>query len=276
MRDTTIAAREFKVERLDMISSLFALPPSDLALSSDEIHIWLADLDQSESQLHKLIQTLSVEERMRAEKYLFERDRKKYLLRRGILRTLLGSYLNVEPGRLQFQYGKYGKPVLADTFGKEMLHFNLSHSDELALFAFARHREIGVDIEHIGEISEMELIAERFFSRRENDSIRSLPEEQKKESFIKGWTCKEAFIKAVGDGLSRALDKFEVSMVPGEPAKLLSVEDDSREASRWSLQYLQPAPDYVGAFAVKSRMFKTKRWRWDVTLSGLSPSSIRR
>jgi 4'-phosphopantetheinyl transferase len=121
-----------------------------------------------------------------------------------------------------------------------------------------------VDIEHLSEISEKELIAERFFSRKEYDSIRSLPEEQKRESFIKGWTCKEAFIKALGDGLSHALDKFEVSMIPGEPAKLLRVEGDSREASRWSMQYLQPAPDYVGAFAVKSLMFETKLWRWDV------------
>lgn len=264
MRSIATAAREFKVEHLDKISSSFALPPSDLELSSGEIHIWFADLDQSGPQLHKLIHTLSVDERMRAEKYYFERDRKRSLIGRGILRTILGLYLHVEPDRLQFQYGKYGKPALADTFDKETLHFSLSHSDKIALFAFARHCEIGVDIEHLSEISEKELIAERFFSRKEYDSIRSLPEEQKRESFIKGWTCKEAFIKALGDGLSHALDKFEVSMIPGEPAKLLRVEGDSQEASRWSMQYLQPAPDYVGAFAVKSLMFETKLWRWDV------------
>lgn len=264
MRNTTTAPGEFKVEHFDTVSSSFALPPSDLALSSHEIHIWLADLDKSGPQLHKLIHTLSVDERMRAENYYFEKDKESYLLRHGILRTLLGLYLQVEPGRLQFQYGTYGKPALADTFGKEMLYFSLSRSDKIALFAFARQREIGVDIEHMSEVSEMELIAERFFSQKENDSIRSLPEEQKRESFLKGWTCKEAYIKALGDGLSHALDKFEVSMAPGEPANLLSVEGDSREASRWSLQYLQPAPDYAGAFAVKSPMVETKLWRWDV------------
>jgi hypothetical protein len=99
---TTTAAREFKAERLDKLSSSFAHPPSDMALSPDEIHIWLADLDQSESQLHTLTQTLSLEERLRAENYYFERDRKRYLLRHGILRAILGLYLHVEPGRYSF------------------------------------------------------------------------------------------------------------------------------------------------------------------------------
>ncbi len=232
-------------------------------MSTDEIHVWIADLDQSEAQLDKLIQTLSPEERRRAEKYHFERDRKRYLLRHGILRAMLGLYLHVAPGRLNFRYGKNGKPAIADPFDEGTLHFNLSHAKGMALFAFARQTEIGVDIEHMSEISEIELIAERFFSRKEKESIRSLPEEQKRLFFIKGWTCKEAFIKALGDGLFRALDSFEVSMIPGEPAKLLNVDGDPREASRWSMQYLQPAPDYFGAFAVKGLMRETKLWRWD-------------
>ncbi len=261
MRSTTTAAG-FKAERSDKSSSPFALPPSDLALSSGEVHIWLAALDQSGPHIHNLMRTLSADECMRAGDYYFERDRKRYLVGRGILRTILGLYLHVEPDVLHFQYGKYGKPVLADTFGRETLHFNLSHSNEIALFAFTRQCEIGVDIEHLSGISEIEQIADRFFSRREYDSIRSLPEEQKRESFVKGWTCKEAFIKARGDGLSYALDRFEVSMTPREPAKLLRVEGDSREASHWSMQCLQPAPDYVGAFAVKSLAFETRLWRW--------------
>jgi 4'-phosphopantetheinyl transferase len=121
-----------------------------------------------------------------------------------------------------------------------------------------------VDIEYMSEISEIESIAERFFSRKENDSMRSLPEEQKIESFIKGWTCKEAYIKALGAGMSHALDKFEVSMAPGVPAKLLRVEGDSREASRWSMHYFQLAPDYACAFAAKSIQFEIKFWRWEV------------
>lgn len=247
-----------------MFSPLFKLPPIDLKLTSDEIHIWFAVLGQSVSRLHKFIQTLSIEERIRAEHFYFERDRRSFIVRRGILRTILGFYLNVEPSQLLFRYGQNGKPELADTFGNETVHFNLSHSDGVALFAFARDREIGVDIEYIHDISEMEQIAERFFSIKENDVLRSLPKSQKREAFFKGWTCKEAFVKVLGDGLSRPLDKFDVSLVPGEPAKLLRIEGDSREASRWSIQDLKPALNYVGAFAVKSHIFEVKHWQWEM------------
>lgn len=264
MESITRAPRKPTVEYLKPVFSSFAHPPSDLELPHHEIHIWLADLDESGSQLDKLVKTLSVDERMRAANYHFERDKKRYLLRRGILRAILGLYLQVEPDRVSFQYSRYGKPALADTFGDEMLHFSLSHSDNIALYAFTRHCEIGVDIEHLSEVSEKEMIAKRFFSRKEYDSLRSLPEEQKRESFIRGWTCKEAFIKALGEGLSHELDDFEVSMIPGEPAKLMKVKGDSEEASRWTIQYLKPDPEYVGAFAVKSRKFETKLWRWDV------------
>ena len=111
----------------------------------------------------------------------------------------------------------------------------------------------------------MEQIAERLFSVKENEVFRSLPKSQKRGAFFKGWTCKEAFIKALGDGLFQPLEKFDVSLAPGEPASLLRIKDDSREASRWMIQDLKPAPNYAAAFAVKSHMFETKCWQWEVT-----------
>jgi 4'-phosphopantetheinyl transferase len=120
-----------------------------------------------------------------------------------------------------------------------------------------------VDIEHIRDTPEMEQIVERFFSIKENEVFRSLPESRKREAFFNGWTCKEAFVKALGDGLSRPLDEFDVSLIPGESAERSGIEGGSGEASQWSIQNLKPAPDYVGAFAVKSHSFEIKRWRWD-------------
>ncbi len=245
-----------------MFSPSFRPSPLDLELKTDEIHVWCASLDQPVSQFQRLRQTLSVDEGTTAERFHFERDRKRFNAGRGILRTILGWYLGVEPSRLQFYYREDGKPALADTFGKGRIHFNLSHSEGLALYAFTRDREIGVDIEYIHELSEMDQIAERFFSVKENAVFRTLPKSKKKEAFFRCWTCKEAFIKAIGDGLSHPLDKFDVSLVPGEPARLLSVEGYSKAASRWTIQELRPGSDFVAAFAIEGRSSQLHCWQW--------------
>jgi 4'-phosphopantetheinyl transferase len=247
----------------------FILPPIDLELGANEIHIWLAVMSQPVFRFNEYIQTLSDEERLRAEKYYSERDRNSFIFRRGILRTILGRYLDVEPCRLQFCYGKYGKPKLDVRFGNGTVHFNLSHSHGVALYAFARDSEIGVDIECMSDISEMEHVVETTYSIKEKEVFRSLPENQKREAFFHYWTCKEAIIKALGYGLSRPVDKYEVPLLPGEPVKMLKIEGDSREASRWSIQAMKLAPNYTGAFAVKSEVYETKHWRWDLALTGM-------
>ena len=245
-----------------MLSPLFNYPVSVPELAAHEIHIWCAALNQSIARVQMLPRTLPVDELLRAERFHFEKDRKSFIITRGILRMILGSYLGAEPNRLRFYYGKYGKPALADTFGKKTIHFNLSHSNGVALFAFTRDCEIGVDVEEMREIEDLDQIAGRFFSEGENKVFCGLPEDKKKEAFFNCWTRKEAFMKACGDGLSRSLDKFEVSLVPGGPAQLLEMEGNSREAARWSIQDLRPAHNYVGAVAVKAHMFETKHWRW--------------
>jgi 4'-phosphopantetheinyl transferase len=245
-----------------MPSTLFSPPPLDLELKSDEIHVWRASLDQSVSQFYRLRETLSTDERMRAERFYFERDRKHFVAGRGILRTILGRYLNVEPDRLQFCYGKHGKPELSDAFGKRNVFFNMSDSEGLGLYAFTRSHEIGVDIERIREISDMDQIAESFFSLGESTVFCSIPNGKKKEAFFNCWTRKEAFIKAIGGGLSQPLDKFDVSLVPGESARLLRIEGDSKRASRWSIQELEPASGFVAALAVKKRSWQLRCWRW--------------
>jgi 4'-phosphopantetheinyl transferase len=248
----TSVDRNIEVEQFEMLSQSFELSSLDLKIRDDEIHIWFSVLDQTETVLYEFLQTLSSDERMRAGRFHCYEDKKRYIARHGMLRMILGGYLGVKPSELRFYLGKNGKPAIAKTSGKGTIQFNLSHSNGVALFAFARNHEIGVDVEHIRDIPEMEQIVERFFSRKEKEAFRSLPLSQKREAFFNGWTRKEAFVKALGDGLSRPLYKFDVSLIPNESADLLRIESDSREASQWSIQNLNPAPNYKGAFAVKS------------------------
>jgi 4'-phosphopantetheinyl transferase len=240
------------------------VPLANPNFSKMDVHIWRADLDLADSSVREFQGMLSLDERRRADRFHFERDKKRYIAGVGILRSILGRYLNVKPSELQFSYGEHGKPRLSNAFGNRIIHFNMSHSKGLALYGFSREHEIGVDVECVRDIPEMDQIVEEFFSSMEIEAFRSMTKTQRKEAFFIGWTRKEAFIKAVGGGLSQTLDRFEVSLVPGEPVRLVGIEDDSREASRWSIQGLKPAPNYEGAFAVKSHVFERKCWRWEV------------
>jgi 4'-phosphopantetheinyl transferase len=221
-------------------------------LSKDVVHIWRADLNLPESQIRSLGKTLAPDEHNRADRFYFERDRKHFIAGRGILRSILGRYLNLEPAQLEFSYGSRGKPALANLGMGETLSFNLSHSHELALYAIAHTSWVGIDLEHIRPMDKVEQLVKRFFSAREYAVICSLPDDQKQEAFFRAWTCKEAYLKAIGDGLP-GLDGVEVSLTPGEPTALLSIQGDEEAASRWSVSQLIPAPGYMAALAVEGR-----------------------
>ncbi len=138
----------------------------------------------------------------------------------------------------------------------------MSHSHGVALYAVTRDREVGIDLEFIRRDLEVEQIAERFFSRRETATLRALPTALREYAFFLCWTRKEAYIKARGEGLSLPLDQFDVSLIPGEPAALLSTQPDSDEALRWSLQELTLASGYVAALAVEGRGWSLSCWQW--------------
>lgn len=238
------------------------LPPESVPLEADEVHVWRAALDVEALRRQSLWQTLSPDERTRAERFHFRKDHDSFVVARGLLRLILGRYLNAEPDRLRFRYTQYGKPALAGEFAKEGFCFNLSHSDGLALYAVTRNRKIGVDLERVRPDFADEKIAEQFFAGGEVAALRALPVHAQQEAFFNCWTRKEAFIKARGEGLSLPLDDFEVSLVPGEPAALLSTKGDAREASRWSLRELTPEPGYVAALAVEGHNWRTECWQW--------------
>jgi 4'-phosphopantetheinyl transferase len=228
-------------------------------LTATEVHIWYASLDKPVHRFHKM---LSADERKRAGGFHFERDWQHYIVRRGTLRTILGCYLHTDPRWIEFEYGENEKPALADNSDQCGINFSTSHSQGLALYAFTLDREVGVDIEFIRDHLEMEMIVERFYSDKEKTAFRELPAESKKEAFFKCWTRKEAFIKATGNGMSKSLDSFEVSLNPGEPARLLEINGDPAEASRWTLHDLKPSLGYAAAFAVVGECNNIHCWNW--------------
>lgn len=233
-----------------------------------EVHVWLASLNRPAEYVALLEKTLSCDERMRAERFHFDRDRRRFILGRGFLRAILGRYLACKPDQLQFRYGAYGKPYLSAEWQSCAIQFNLSHADELALFALTSKREIGIDVEIVQPVPQLEAIAARFFSKNEYASILSLPEKLRTERFYQFWTCKEAFIKALGNGLSHPLDQFEVSLVPGKANKLI-LDDCPQETGRWSLTTLKPSPGYLAALAVEGHDWQLRcgQWKGDDFLS---------
>jgi 4'-phosphopantetheinyl transferase len=237
-------------------------PPEILRLKSDEVHVWYAALDLTVSRVQSLWYLLSADEQKRAERFRFQKDQNRYIVARGLLRTILGRYLNREPNQLQFCYTPYGKPALVGESGKYALRFNVSHSLDLALYAITRGRELGVDLECLRPNLVDQRIAERFFSPREVAALCTLPATMRQEAFFACWARKEAYLKARGEGLRLGLDQFDVSLVPGEPAALLGASGDPQEALRWSLQELFPRSGYAAALAVEGHEWRLTCWQW--------------
>jgi 4'-phosphopantetheinyl transferase len=226
-------------------------------LGSEEVHVWRLTLRQPQECLERLNRTLAPDERDRAERFYFDRHRERFVAARGLLRVILGLYLCRQPESVHFRYGTYGKPALAVC---DPLHFNLSHSGDAALLGVTRVRELGVDLEQVRPRPYLEDIARRFFAPAEVAALAALASEDRELAFFNCWTRKEAFIKAGGEGLSRPLDQFTVSLRPGEPARLLEVAGDPDEASRWTLHSLAPWPGFVACLAVRGHEGALCRW----------------
>lgn len=232
-------------------------PPEVLQLASDEIHVWAAPLAIARGILNAYAATLSPDEKARAERFKFEKHRHRFIAGRGMLRTILGRYLLADPATLRFDYLTNGKPALA-SYASRGIHFNLSHSEDLALVAVTRIGIVGVDVESVRAIEDADGLVARFFSPRENETFQKVPSGEKPAAFFNLWTRKEALLKATGEGITRSLSLVEVSFLPGEPARLLAVSGDTVKAARWSLVDLQPARGFVGAVAIEVKDFSLK------------------
>ena len=237
-------------------------PPTQLLLSRKDVHIWRAVLDLPSKSVQELKGSLSFDERMKAESFHFERDRSRFIAAHGILRRILASYLSVDPGAIRFRYERDGKPRLQNAFGKPGIQFNLSHSEGLALYVFTQGHEVGVDLERIRDLPEMEQIVDQFFSVREQVVFHTLPTSEKHETFFKWWTRKEAFVKAVGEGLSYPLHGFDALLAKGKSVESLGILGGVQEGPKWTMWDVRPGEAFAGAVVVERDDWDVQCWQW--------------
>lgn len=237
-------------------------PPEQLSLAAHEVHIWRVNLMQPAPVIACCRALLPEDEIARAQRFYFERDRRRFVVSHGMVRTVLGQYVGLEPKQLKFIHGPKGKPDLAPEGNALGTRFNLSHSGDFALMGVSPGLVMGIDIEQIRADFGGQEIAERFFSRLEVDTLLSLPEDQRAEAFFYCWTRKEAYIKAQGDGLSLPLHSFDVTFAPGTEPALLRVAEDSKEVARWKLYNIEIGPGYKAALMIEGKEHHLQFFDW--------------
>ena len=229
-------------------------PPASLSLNRDEVHVWRIPLDLPQRLVADLAPLLSREERARAEQIRYEEARRRFLVSHGATRRILSRYLEQEPEEIRFVTGGRGKPHVVTPAGAPAICFSLSHSGEVALCAVAEGRAVGVDIQRIRPVSVWREIAARYFSAGENQALRSLAGDEAREAFFLGWTRKEAYSKALGEGISQRWTQFTVPLQPGAGAE--------RVGGRFTLCALAPGPAYVAAVAAQGADWRLSCWQW--------------
>ena len=224
----------------------------DARLSMDmDFELIVTRLDVGPDAVHAAAALLSADERRKAGRFVFERDRRRFTVARATLRELLASRLGTPPELVELAHGARGKPALAPTFSHDDLRFNLSHCEDVAVYALSRGHEVGVDVEAVRVMPDGDDIAARFFSARERDAYRGLDAHDKPLAFFNCWTRKEAFVKALGHGLYHPLDSFDVSLMPGEPGRIIRVGETDGEHCGWQLCSFVPCSGFVGAVVIE-------------------------
>jgi 4'-phosphopantetheinyl transferase len=224
--------------------------PGEL-IYSNEVHVWRVFLDLTILEIESLLGILSADELERVGRFHFERDQKRFIVARGILRKILSRYLKMNPRNLCFEYTSRGKPVLATNSGYDTLRFNLSHSSAFALYAVTRGRNIGIDIERVRDDIDVEQIAQRYFSQGEISSLERTHKNKRSGVFFQYWTRKEAFIKATGEGISFPMEQCDVTLISGRGWSPITLPDDNREGPCWYGQDLFPGRGYAAAIVVE-------------------------
>ena len=245
-----------------MYDGEFQPPPPAVDLVPGDIHIWRAKLDLPDSTVQEYELLLCGQEKMKAAKYHFKRDRNRFVVGRALLKTYLAKYLNIAPSKIRICNGKNGKPYLYGAVNDRDLRFNLSHSEDCALYAFARRNEIGVDIEKMQAFPEMSSLAERFFSKRECALINALSINDRVIAFFTFWTRKEAISKLTGNGLQQALEKLDVALPQSKAFCSPKSAYSSKISSRYFIRDLHPWPGFVATVAAVRDIGKICCWQW--------------
>lgn len=209
-------------------------------MTSGTIHLWTIDLDAA-AAVPSLLETLSREERERSDRFRTTELRQRFIAAHGATRAILARYADADPAAIRFGTAAYGKPFLAEGG----LSFNLSHSEGLAVCAVARDGQLGVDVERVRRIVDADALVTRFFAAGEARRYASLAPADRDAAFFSAWTRKEAFVKAIGDGLQCPLGSFEVDISPAALEPWIVVPD----GRAWQLRSFEPAAGYTGAVA---------------------------
>jgi 4'-phosphopantetheinyl transferase len=234
-------------------------------LEQDTIHIWRISLDEPTERIRSLRELLTDPEQQQADRFLFAEHRQRFTVGRAQLRRILGGYIDVAPERVDFRYTNLGKPYFAEGVSDPHLEFNFTNSNDWALLAITHQTNLGIDIEKIREMTNMEGLARRFFAQPEIDVILQASSElRRQEYFFRCWTRKEAFLKAIGTGLTFPLDNVCVSVDDAEPVGIQWIKDRRDEACRWELTHVTPCDGYVGALARQSVGAQLMSWHWAV------------
>jgi 4'-phosphopantetheinyl transferase len=224
------------------------------SLTHDDVEVVVGRPDVGPDAVSASATLLSDRERDRARRFAFDRDRNRFIVARALLRQLLAVRLGVRPESVEFASGARGKPALGGRFAASDLRFNVSHCEDVAVYAFSSGREVGIDVEAVRELPDADDVAARWFSPHEYATYRALEPGDRALGFFQCWTRKEAFIKALGDGLYHPLDRFDVSLAPGEPARILRVEDAPGDRCGWRLEGFSPVPGFVAAVVAERRI----------------------
>jgi len=236
--------------------------PSEISpLPLDRVDVWIIELCETASRSDSA-RWLSADERARGERFVFERDRRRFCLGRGALRGILARYLCCNPGEIAFAYGDSGKPRLAGADSQVDLQFNASGSADLAVCAVTCGRSVGIDIEQVRRDCDQDLVRHAF-SVIERAEYTKIPADQQVVAFYQTWTRKEAYLKATGCGLLRPLASFSVSVTPGDSPRLICDESDPAAHQSWSIADFDPAPGWVGSLALAGQSRPLRRLEWN-------------
>jgi 4'-phosphopantetheinyl transferase len=238
--------------------TFWPLPPAELPAIEKSVDVWAIRLDDDKFDLQRAREIVSDDERKRAERFKFERDRRRYLIAHAALHGILGRYLTIRSEPINFDYGSNGKPKLSQALTPSGVQFNLSHSNEMAVLALTRGGEVGVDIEFVKDNFEFQDVAERFFRTKEVAAMRSLPAHLQRRAFFKCWTSKEAFLKAKGSGLSGKLDEVEITLTANQQVQITA------SVPGWTLAELEPIDGYEAALVVEGAPLPISHYLWQI------------
>jgi 4'-phosphopantetheinyl transferase len=251
-------------------------PDTIIPLATDEIHLWLASYDEVVEELQPVYRSiLSAEERVQEPRFHFAKDRRRYLVTRALVRTVLSRYVSVPPAAWTFSSNAYGRPEIANGEGRAAgLSFNLSHTHSLIVLGVTRSRALGVDVENF-RAREVSLdVARHFFAPDEVEELSTVPSHEQQYRFFEYWTFKESYIKARGMGLSLPLDKFSFRY-PHDRGVSIAIDPALGDAAaRWQFWQFRPMPEYLVAVCAERTDIDAPRLTVRRTIPMLSERTI--